>query len=126
MTTARRIITTAALAFSLAAAAAPATFARPADQGVTSAAHPATAVYSRQDKSIVPPGNSTSTPATAASVSTPPTIVHVTAANSGFDWGDAAIGAAGGIVLSMCALGGALAISQRRARRTGHTTAVTS
>jgi hypothetical protein len=41
----------------------------------------------------------------------------VTARNSGFDWGDAGIGAAGGLALSMVGLGGALAVSQRRTRR---------
>jgi hypothetical protein len=49
--------------------------------------------------------------------SSPPTIVRVTARNSGFDWGDAGIGAAGGLALSMVGLGGALAVSQRRTRR---------
>lgn len=51
-------------------------------------------------------------------VSPPATIVRVTAPNNGFDWGDAGIGAAGGFALSMVALGGALAVSQSRARRT--------
>lgn len=51
-------------------------------------------------------------------VSPPATIVHVTARDSGFDWGDAGIGAAGGFALSMVGLGGALAISQNRGRRT--------
>jgi hypothetical protein len=54
----------------------------------------------------------------SSSVSTPPTIVRVTAGNSGFDWGDAGIGAAGGLALSMVGLGGALAVSQHRNRRT--------
>jgi hypothetical protein len=49
--------------------------------------------------------------------SSPPTIVRVTARNTGFDWGDAGIGAAGGLALSMVGLGGALAMSQRRTRR---------
>ncbi len=34
----------------------------------------------------------------------------------GFDWGDAGIGAVGGLALSMIGLGGALAVTQRRAR----------
>ena len=36
----------------------------------------------------------------------------------GFDWGDAGIGAAGGIALAMVGLGGTVAVSQRRGRRT--------
>jgi hypothetical protein len=43
-----------------------------------------------------------------------PTIVHVTAANSGFDWGDAGIGAGAGIAISVLVLGGGLAVSGRR------------
>lgn len=50
--------------------------------------------------------------------STAPTIVRVTAPTSGFDWGDAGIGAAGGFALTLVALGGGLAISQNRSRRT--------
>jgi hypothetical protein len=47
-----------------------------------------------------------------------PVVVQVTAPNAGFDWGDAAIGAAAALGLSMIALAAAVAISQRRARRT--------
>ena len=44
-----------------------------------------------------------------------PTIVRVSAPSSpGFDWGDAGIGAAGGVALSIVGLGGALAILARR------------
>ena len=41
-------------------------------------------------------------------------VVRVITPTSGFDWGDAGIGAAGGLALSMLALGGTLAVSQRR------------
>jgi hypothetical protein len=37
--------------------------------------------------------------------------------SSGFAWGDAGIGAAGGVVLSILGLAGALTLSQRRGRR---------
>lgn len=47
-----------------------------------------------------------------------PTIVRVVGPSSGFDWGDAAIGAAGALGLACLGLGSALAISHRRARRT--------
>jgi hypothetical protein len=52
--------------------------------------------------------------------------VHVTAGDSGFDWGDAAIGAGGGIALTMIGLAAALAASQRRTRRASRATALTS
>jgi hypothetical protein len=51
--------------------------------------------------------------------STPAVIVRVSAAKSGFDWGDAGIGAAGALGLSLIALVGWLAASRHRARRTG-------
>lgn len=44
-------------------------------------------------------------------------VVQVTAADSGFDWGDAGIGAAGGLVLSIVAIGGGLVLVQRRAQQ---------
>ena len=51
---------------------------------------------------------------------TAPTIVRIVAREGGFSWGDAGIGAAGGLALSVIALGGGLAVSQRRG---GHSTA---
>ena len=48
--------------------------------------------------------------------------VRVIAPDGGFDWGDAGIGAAGGLVLSIVAIGGGLVLVQRRAQRTGTTT----
>ena len=53
----------------------------------------------------------------SAPASTPPTIVHLTTPSAGFDWGDAGIGAAGGVALSILGIGSALAISGRRTRR---------
>ena len=57
------------------------------------------------------------TPAGAPSPTPAPTIVHLTAPSGGFDWGDAGIGAAGGVALSILGLGSALAASGRRAGR---------
>jgi hypothetical protein len=56
-------------------------------------------------------------PDPASSTQTPPPIqvVRVTAP-SGFDWGDAGIGAAGGLALTMLGVGAALTITQRRPR----------
>jgi hypothetical protein len=42
-------------------------------------------------------------------------IVHITVPASGFDWGDAGIGAAGGVAIAALGVGGALVITQRRA-----------
>ena len=39
-------------------------------------------------------------------------VVRIQTPPSGFDWGDAAIGAAGGLALSLIAVGGALVVSQ--------------
>jgi hypothetical protein len=49
-------------------------------------------------------------------------VVRITTPASGFDWGDAGIGAAGGLALAMLGVGGALVITQQRPRRTRHTT----
>jgi hypothetical protein len=107
MTTTHRIGTGIVLALALGTCAAPAS-ARPFDLNA----------------------NGSNVPAGAASMQTtsqptPPTIVHVTAPNGGFDWGDAGIGAAGGIALSMVGVGGALVVSQRRTRRTRSAAALT-
>lgn len=50
-------------------------------------------------------------------VSTPATIVRVTP-SSGFDWGDAAIGAAVVLAFSLVGLGGTLAVSHRHGHHT--------
>jgi hypothetical protein len=121
MTTTHRIGTTAVLLLSLAAVSAPAASAMPIGPDAATAANgqPSTAaIYSRQDKSSVPV-NSRPT----AKVSTRATIVRLQAPASGFDWGDAGIGAAGGLALSMIGLGGALVVSQHHTRRTRHPTA---
>jgi hypothetical protein len=117
MTTTHRIGTTAGLVLSLAAVAVPGVSARPIGADPASVTSPrAAAGYSLQDKSIVP-ATSTSVP-TTANVSGPSPVVRLQAPANGFDWGDAGIGAAGGIALSMIGLGGALAVSQRRTRHT--------
>ncbi|MGO9822876.1 MAG: hypothetical protein ACLPTJ_19785 [Solirubrobacteraceae bacterium] len=46
-------------------------------------------------------------------------IVRVSGIKSGFDWGDAGVGAIAALGLSLVALASWLAVSQRRARRTG-------
>ncbi len=67
--------------------------------------------YARQDKQLAP----SSSPQTAVNTA-PPSPPTATASN-GFDWGDAGIGAAGGLAISIVGIGGALTLSQRRTRR---------
>ena len=43
-----------------------------------------------------------------------PAVVHVTTHSNTFDWGDAAIGAAGGLLISLLILGAGIAVTQRR------------
>jgi hypothetical protein len=119
MTTTHRIGTTAAVLLSV-AAGAPAGSAMPVapDAATTANGQASTAaIYSRQDKSSVPVNSRPAAKVTRA------TIVRFQAPASGFDWGDAGIGAAGGLALSMIGLGGALAVSQHHTRRTRHPTA---
>ena len=122
MTTTRRTATATLLVLSLAAASAPTAGARPADY-TPAAKQPATSVYSRPDKSLIP----VTTPyngRVATQVGAQQAVVRVQAPQSGFDWGDAGIGAAGGVALTILGLGGALTVSQRRPRRNPHTTSL--
>ncbi|MGZ4287267.1 MAG: hypothetical protein ACXVXL_23890 [Solirubrobacteraceae bacterium] len=125
MTTTHRISTTAVLILSLAVAGAPAASAASysrQDKSIVPAANPTpAAVYSRQDKSIVRATSPSTTAANTAKVSAAPAVVRIQAPTSGFDWGDAGIGAAGGFALAMIGIGGALAVSQHRTRRNRQT-----
>jgi hypothetical protein len=47
--------------------------------------------------------------------------VRITTPRTGFDWGDAGIGATGGIAIAMLAVGGGLVVSHHRPRRTRQT-----
>ena len=123
MTHTRRITTTAAVLLSLAATGAPTATARP--DVAPAAKQPAPTAYSRPDKSLIPLAtpyvDSTSRPASA-----PQAVVRIQTPSSGFDWGDAGIGAAGGVAIAMLGLGGALVVSNHRPRRTRQTTALPS
>jgi hypothetical protein len=113
MSTSHRITIAAAAVLALAAVGTPAATAGSPDAAVATTTRPAPAtVYSRQDKSIIP----VSSRSTSADPSTEQAVVRIQAPPSGFDWGDAAIGAAGGFALSLIAVGGALVVSQRRGR----------
>jgi len=123
MTTTHRAATSALLVLALAAASAPTAGARPDFEPAAKQAP--TSVYSRPDKSLIPltPPYSGRV-ATQASAQQP--VVRVQPPQSGFDWGDAGIGAAGGLGLALLGLGGGLVISHQRPRRTRRSTALPS
>jgi hypothetical protein len=63
----------------------------------------------------------------ATPIGIPNTVVHVVSHDGRFDWGDAGIGAAGGLGLALVVLGGASAISQQRqTRQSKRSAAITS
>jgi len=47
-----------------------------------------------------------------------PAVVHVATHSNSFDWGDAAIGAAAGLVISLMIVGGGVLVTQRRRPKT--------
>jgi hypothetical protein len=49
---------------------------------------------------------------------TPTTVVRMVSPNTGFDWGDAGIGAGGAVLLMLLILGGALGVSSARRNAT--------
>ena len=125
MTTTHRMTTTAAVILSLAAAGAPTAIARPVGADTATAANQAPAtVYSRPDKSLFPIATPYS--GDTANATAPHAVVRARTPGNGFDWGDAGIGAAGGLALAMLGVGGGLVISHHRPRRTRHTTALPS
>jgi hypothetical protein len=124
----KRTVTTGAIIFSLAAAGAPAASARPVDYLPVGKQVPASS-YDRADKVVIPGPRglaayregqlaaSLDVAGTAAKASAPQALVRVHAPQSGFDWGDAGLGAAG-LALSGIGVGGAFAVFHRRSRRT--------
>ena len=117
-----------AVALALGAIAAPVATAGPnADQLATQVRHvhpvsvskqvspAAPLAYARQDKQLAP-RNAPSLPSQGPIV---PAAPRAATPGSSFDWGDAGIGAAGGVVLSIIGIGGGLALTQRRTRRIG-------
>jgi hypothetical protein len=115
MTTHHRIIPAALAALALGASATPA-LAMPyrLDGGGSFAPAHTTA-------STSPPRSATAGGDFLAPAAPPPVVraevVRVQAPKSGFDWGDAGIGAAGAVGLAALTGGGALVIAQRRTRR---------
>ena len=128
----RLVITTAAIVLAIGPTAAtaagnatgssPSVRPNPDEQALTTTVQPTHARESATQ--AVQPNPDQQAPITANTgqgsiAATPAVIVRVSGAKGGFDWGDAGIGAAGALGLSLVALAGGLAVSQRRARRTG-------
>jgi hypothetical protein len=96
MSSPQRITKVTAVALALGAIAAPAASAGPIADGL--------ALQPRHSAPLTP-------------IPTSPKVVQVSNPSDGFDWGDAAIGAGGGVALSILGVGGALALSQRRTHK---------
>jgi hypothetical protein len=152
MTTTHRISTGVALALALAASAAPAS-ARPFDLNANGSYVPAgsASMQAPSQPTGVPPILAAPKPSQRAAlrqaqqqerpastgprsevvsgggygpINTPATVVRGLAHGGGFDWGDAGIGAAGGLGLALVGVGGAFAISQQRRGRPSKRSAV--
>ena len=115
------IKTVLAVALALSAIAAPAATARvelnPTDSTSAQPTYTSPVVQPNPDQQTASVTHASSTPGA--------TIVRVTSP-SGFDWGDAGVGAASGFALSMLTLGLTLVVSQRRGRRSSGSAALTS
>jgi hypothetical protein len=114
VTTIHRISTGLALMLALAVIAAPAS-ARPFDLNANGSYVPATTTTNSGARSDVSSTNGYDF------ARVPSSVVRIVSGDTGFDWGDAGIGAAGGLALAMVGLGGAVVVSQSRARRTHRT-----
>ena len=128
----RLVITTAAIALAIGPTAAtaagnatgssPSVRPNPDEQALSTTVQPTHARESATQAVQPNPDQQSSIAANTrqgSTAGTPAVIVRVSSAKGGFDWGDAGIGAAGALGLSLAALAGGLAVSQRRARRTG-------
>ena len=127
-----RIIRAVVMALALSAVTAPAALARfdsppattstPADtslcsevcsaSGYVSTSPTLTTTANSGPRSEVVSGNG------YGSTTAPPTVVRVVAPGSGFDWGDAGIGAAAALVLTVLLFGGGIAATNSRRRAT--------
>ena len=127
----RLVITTAAIVLAIGPTAAtaaghatgssPSVRPNPDEQALTTTVQPTHARESATQAVQPNPDQQSSIAANTrqgSTAGTPAVIVRVSSAKGGFDWGDAGIGAAGALGLSLVALAAGLAVSQRRARRT--------
>jgi hypothetical protein len=123
MTTTNRMATGIAVALALGASAAPAS-ARPAQFAPFEVPAASTRAASPEASTRAAVQAASTRAALQAVSPAAPAIVRVTPSNGGFDWTDAGIGAAGGLALA--AIGGGLAVSQRRKEHRHHGTAAIS
>ena len=105
---------TAGVALTASAALASSDMARPDDRAMGPRSEPATAVVSPVDLGHVRPDDrAVGSRSTGESVpASAPVVVRVT--RSGFEWGDAGIGAGAGAGLVLVVLGGFLVVRQRK------------
>lgn len=76
------------------------------------------AIFPAAGATVLPPPD----PPVSLSLTGPPVKVIRASAHGGFNWGDAGIGAAGGVGLLVLALGGGLVTAQHRGPRSRPTT----
>jgi hypothetical protein len=127
----KRFITTAVLALALAPTGAasaagnadgssPTVRPNPDEQVLSAPAQPTPAGHSATRVVQPNPDQQTAPNIGQRPVSSPPAvIVRVSSPRSGFDWGDAGIGVAGGLGLALIAFAGGLAVFKRRGHRAG-------
>jgi hypothetical protein len=118
-----RIARSAALTLALAAiAASPASaMPPPASPGPCSEACSGSGYASRVSlagptPTSTGPGSDVSSTNGYDSARVPPTVVRMVSGGSGFDWGDAGIGAGAALGLALAGIGGTLLLAQRRAQ----------
>jgi hypothetical protein len=91
------------------------------DQQAAELAQDATASPASSTPAVVRPNPDEQTPP-----GTPATIVRITNPSGGFAWGEAGIGVAGGVALSILGLGLILAFSHHRGRRSRRSAPIAS
>jgi hypothetical protein len=114
----KRLASVFVLALVISATAATAASARPTDAVGASVSDPA--AYATDETAV----SSYATPNSILGPSEPSDSTASANPNSGFDWGDAGIGAGAAFAVTMIGLGGLLVVSSRRHRRQGSPAAV--
>ena len=117
MTLKQHQFTALGLVLIMAAILAPSASAQPIDQVGPGSLPASSSGESATAPRQVLPNPDNQQPASGSAAVDPSTVRLVPAApNTGFDWGDAGIGAGGAFALTMIGIGGALVLSNRRHR----------
>ena len=117
MTLKQHQFTALGLVLIMAAILAPSASAQPIDQVGPGSLPASSSGESATAPRQVLPNPDNQQPASGSAAVDPSTVRLVPAApNTGFDWGDAGIGAGGAFALTMIGIGGALVLSSRRHR----------